>query len=76
MISSNEKPSDTTLMLRLFEDHVRKQMKNALRPDLEKVLDEAIEGAMASLQVTVETMYQKHTDERLIQIILNDKRTR
>ena len=63
-------------MFRLFEDHVKKQMKNALRPDLEKILDEAVDSAFASLKVEIETMYQMHTNENLVRIILDDKRGR
>lgn len=70
----DQKKADANLMFRLFEDHVKKQMKDALRPDLEKILDEAVDSAVASLKVTVETMYQMHTNENLVRIILDDKR--
>ena len=72
----DQKKADATLMFRLFEDHVKKQMKDALRPDLEKILDEAVDSAVASLKVQIETMYQMHTNENLVRIILDDKRGR
>jgi hypothetical protein len=70
------KENDAELMHRLFEDHVKRQMKDALRPQMEQILDEAVEKAVASIQTSINSVYSAHTNERLVRIILEDHRVK
>ena len=65
---------DERFLLQLFEGHVKNQLKETLRPQLEKILNSEVEKAVASMQASIETAYQFHNSERLVRIILEDKR--
>lgn len=66
--------SDARFLRHLFEEHVKNQLKENLRPQLEKILNAEVEKAVASMQTSIETAYQFHNNERLVRIILEDKR--
>ena len=74
MIISDKKFEDGKLMLHLFEEHVKRQLREILQPHIEGALNEAIEQAMKSMQPSIEIMYHAQNSERLVRIILDDKR--
>ena len=65
---------DARFLHQLFEAHVKKQLKETLRPQLEEILNAEVEKAVASMQTSIETTYQFHNNYRLVRVILEDNR--
>jgi len=65
---------DARYLLQIFEQHVKRQMMDTLRPMLEKVLEEEVTKAVASLQTSIEAYHSMSSDVRMVRVILDDRR--
>lgn len=65
--------TDNKLLYQLFEEHVKKQLKDKLQPEVERILDECIDGAVDSMKVNLQKHYDIMNDTSLIKIILEKK---
>lgn len=74
MATIDKELMDARFLRHLFEEHVRKQLKESLRPHLEYILETEINKAIASMQTSIESAYHMHNNEKLVRIILEDKR--
>ena len=65
---------DARYLLQIFEQHVKRQMMDTLRPMLEKVLEEEVTKAVASFQTSIEAYHNMSSDVRMVRVILDDRR--
>ena len=65
--------TDNKLLYQLFEEHVKKQLKDKLKPEVDRILDECIDGAVDSMKVNLQKHYDIMNDTSLIKIILEKK---
>ena len=65
--------TDEKLLYQLFEEHVKKQLRDKLKPEVDRILDECIDGAVDSMKANLIQHYDLMNDHRLIKIVLEKK---
>lgn len=73
MIKFADNETDEKLLYQLFESHVKKQLKDKLQPEVERILDECVDAAVDSMKANLHQHYDMLNDHRLIKIILEKK---
>ena len=61
------------LLFKLFEDHVRQELRKALSPVINQVVDNCIEEAVKSMGATLYKQYDAGGLSQTIKIILEKK---
>ena len=73
-ITNNIDPAaDADLLHKLFIEHVRKQLKDKIKVEAEKVIDECVDQAIESMKLTINTAYNAIDLDRYVKIILEKK---
>ena len=75
-MSNIDPAQDARYLLQVFEQHVKRQMMDTLRPMLEKVLEDEVTKAVASLQKSLESYHNAANDVHMVRVILEDKRVK
>lgn len=61
------------LLFKLFEDHVRKELRTALTPMINEVVDSCIDKAIDSMGVTLHSYYDHTGLGNVIKVIMEKK---
>lgn len=73
MAAALDNETEAILLYQLFEAHVKKQMKDKLQPEVDRILDECIDGAVDSMKGNLQRYYDAINDTKLIKIVLEKK---
>lgn len=81
MANTDINPSNTAgILRRLFEDHLRQQLKAAVQPDIEamkKLIDQQVDGAIdaaiAELTPVINTHMHAYRNDMLVEIVVKRK---
>lgn len=65
--------NDPKLLLDIFTQHVRNELKEKLRQEAEKIIDDCCNKAIDDMKVSIHTMYDMMNTERLVKVVLEKK---
>jgi hypothetical protein len=71
--SQTGNPLKDDLLFKLFQDHVRQELRTALTPVINQVVDSCIDKAIDSMGVTLHNYYD-HTSPGLVVKIITEKK--
>jgi len=71
--SQTGNPLKDDLLFKLFQDHVRQELRTALTPVIEQVVNNCIDKAIDSMGVTLHTYYDHTTLGQVVKIITEKK---
>lgn len=72
-MASITNPPNDDLLLKLFVDHVKSQIKDMIQPEVDKVIDEAVNRAVSSLEIKLVQHLDVYSRDHMIKIILEKK---
>jgi len=68
-----DQETDSKLLYQLFEAHVKKELKEKLQPEVDRIFDTCLDGAIESMKGNLQQHHDLMNDSRLIKIILEKK---
>ena len=71
--STTSDPLKDDLLFKLFEDHVRKELRTSLTPVINQVVDNCIDEAVKSMGVTLHSYYDHTGLGNVIKVIMEKK---
>ena len=71
--SQTGNPLKDDLLFKLFEDHVRQELRTALTPVIEQVVNSCIDKAIDNMGVTLHTYYDHTGLGQVVKIITEKK---
>jgi hypothetical protein len=71
--SQTGNPLKDDLLFKLFQDHVRQELRTALTPVIEQVVNSCIDKAIDSMGVTLHTYYDHTGLGQVVKIITEKK---
>jgi hypothetical protein len=71
--SQTGNPLKDDLLFKLFQDHVRQELRAALTPVIDKVVNDCIDKAIDSMGVTLHTYYDHTGLGQVVKIITEKK---
>ena len=71
--SQTGNPLKDDLLFKLFQDHVRQELRTALTPVITRVVDDCIDKAIDSMGVTLHSYYDVGGLTQTVKIILEKK---
>ena len=71
--SQTGNPLKDDLLFKLFEDHVRQELRTALTPVIEQVVNSCIDKAIDNMGVTLHTYYDHTGLGQVVKIIAEKK---
>ena len=71
--SQTGNPLKDDLLFKLFQDHVRQELRTALTPVITQVVDDCIDKAIDSMGVTLHTYYDHTGLGQVVKIITEKK---
>ena len=71
--SQTGNPLKDDLLFKLFQDHVRQELRTALTPVITQVVDSCIDKAIDSMGVTLHSYYDHVSLGQVVKVIMEKK---
>ena len=69
----NDPANDSKLLLDVFTQHVRNELREKLRKEADKIIDDCCDKAIEDMRVSIHTMYDMMNTERFVKVVLEKK---